>query len=316
MDLTSLWSKIPRGTSTDFKFLSWQARGIMSEIWRQADRQGLVDLGRRGLPGITAIIGAGPTEWSTVRPFVEELFTSGLLEYSEDAHVLTVRGFEEYQGSDAGSTSTERMRRLRQRKREGSGGDACDADVTGGDGRDVTATGVTSPTAQGDERREEKKRSEEKRSPLPPKGGDAGVTAAECWQAILSGAGAALMYTETVKRQAPQGGFLPSLQQTYFSTAAAEALRAGEGLASFKRLGEYIQAGALHWQRARAPWDQVARELTSMLSAAEKWERDGRPDPKTRGMPPERPHQTKGLSDASDFKAAFGPQGKSDGRTP
>ena len=40
MDLTSLWSKIPRGTSTDFKFLSWQARGIMSEIWRQADRQG------------------------------------------------------------------------------------------------------------------------------------------------------------------------------------------------------------------------------------------------------------------------------------
>lgn len=282
MDLASQWSKIPRGTSTDATFLTWQARCMLSELWRKADRHGLLDLGRRGLAGVTGVIGAPPGDWPHIKPFLDELMESGFVEYTagDGVNLLSVRGCEEYQGGESPSSSAERMRRLRKRRDRS---DRCDVTSDACDGSDASPTVTAS---QRDEKRIEEKRSEEKRSPKPPQGAGNGVTAEQCWQAIAEGAGAALMYTAQVKAKAPPGGFLPGVQQSFFATAAAEALRAGEGLASFKRLGEYIRAGALHWQHGRAPWDHVARELASMLSAAEFWERSGKPDPKNRNRAP------------------------------
>lgn len=103
--------RVYRSDTVTIKLLSWQARALLWELLRKADRAGVVDVGENAERGIAALV-CIPTE--TVRPALAELMATGTLKGGNGFYVFP--RFLEAQ--EIASSDKQRQKESRARRRE------------------------------------------------------------------------------------------------------------------------------------------------------------------------------------------------------
>lgn len=97
-----------------WNLLPWETQGLFALLKRKVDRAGVLQLGRHGLRGVSALIG-GPGSWDTIEPHLDALLADGWFELhgeGDDAY-LFIPGHME--AEEAHSSSAARMRKSRER---------------------------------------------------------------------------------------------------------------------------------------------------------------------------------------------------------
>ena len=113
--------------------LSWQARALLWEIMRKADRSGVIDVGGHGARGIAAVT---RIPLDAVEPAIKELIDVGTLQVGEGCFILP--RFIEAQ--ETSSSDKKRQKETRERRRAKAMGDETSQPVTK---RDETSQNVT-----------------------------------------------------------------------------------------------------------------------------------------------------------------------------
>lgn len=104
------WIRVYTRDTVTIKLLSWQARALLWELLRKADRAGVIDVGEDGAAGIAALVSM-PLEVASVA--LSDLLERGVIRGGDGCYVFP--NFLEAQESKR--SDAERQRRARETKR-------------------------------------------------------------------------------------------------------------------------------------------------------------------------------------------------------
>ena len=99
--------------TTEWLSLSWQARGLLSLLLREANSAGVIRIGKPGLAGVAVLLRG---TWSEMEPHVQELLKDGCLQISDDGQSLVIPNFIEAQ--ETKKSDAARAREYRERERD------------------------------------------------------------------------------------------------------------------------------------------------------------------------------------------------------
>jgi hypothetical protein len=102
---------MPVHETADFLAMSWQARGLYRLIVTKLDRNGRLDLGKQGLPGVAHYVGA---PWSEIEPFLNEIVRNGVLDNSDSTALIDPRFAETQRRVIADSSETPSIEESRE----------------------------------------------------------------------------------------------------------------------------------------------------------------------------------------------------------
>lgn len=97
--------------------LPWQARGLFGLLMREADRAGVITLGKIGLKGIAVLLHA---PWVEIKDQLEALLDDGCVQYNAEKSVLLIPNFIEAQEAKASDAARKRKSRELARDRAAS----------------------------------------------------------------------------------------------------------------------------------------------------------------------------------------------------
>lgn len=113
MDVTGLFRKLPVKDTTDWLMLPYGARGLFLQLWRKADDDGMVELGKHGLRGICVHVGT-LSDWERIEPDLKDLIDSGGAIHHQDSGHLELASFVESQGAYVQNPEAQRKREKRR----------------------------------------------------------------------------------------------------------------------------------------------------------------------------------------------------------
>lgn len=93
--------------------LSWQAKGVYTQLRRKADRAGLLPMSKKGLRSLAGLMGH-PDKADEILPFIQELVDEGWLEVRGDVAIVT----EFIESENAHSSNAARSRKSREKRRD------------------------------------------------------------------------------------------------------------------------------------------------------------------------------------------------------
>jgi len=117
MDIGGLFRKMPTVDTTDWLMLPYRARGLFLQLWRKADDDGMVDLGKHGLRGVCVHVGT-LADWPQVEPDLKDLLDANAVIHHETRGHLELIDFVAAQGAYVQSPEAQRKREERRLAQE------------------------------------------------------------------------------------------------------------------------------------------------------------------------------------------------------
>jgi hypothetical protein len=156
------WLKMYTRDTGTWCLLRWQTRGLILELSRKVDEDGVIHAGKGGLVTIARMLGG---DYEEMAPFLTEALDAGKLVWNEDAGELLVDGHKERQAARTSDAERQRKSRAARAAREDEGRGAALRHTTSQVSQQSHAPppAVTRVTPCHDQIRREEKRSEERR---------------------------------------------------------------------------------------------------------------------------------------------------------
>lgn len=100
--------------TTEWLYLSWQARGLFGLIMRRVDRAGILHLGRIGLKGLSVHVHA---PFAEIENPLNELLADGCVQFNETQELLLIPNFMKAQEAPQSDRARKQMSREKARAR-------------------------------------------------------------------------------------------------------------------------------------------------------------------------------------------------------